>query len=443
MTARSALEEALEYLINEDHDKAVEAFHEFVVQKARAIHETLIEDDDLDDEIDEAIDKDKEEVDEAKDKDEVDEAKDEEVDEDKEEVDEAKKVDEKEEKEVDESIADMRHNIRSDEYFGRDELTTEDDDNGEDEMGNGFGDADAEMDLGDNGDIGDNGDMGMEGEEVVIAPDQAADLAGALAELQAKFDEIVGPVEVEDEMDMDNMDMDMEVGDEMGGDEYPEEPAEESFGNEFDGRYMGEGKDEEEVDESEDKDDVDEAVSHGQGVMDVKSGVDRYGKGGSGDSLLSNSDAKLPEGAEFDFDLTEEDFLDLEEGLKAVNVQMGGEQGGVKFAGEETNTKSPVADKDSSKLLGTGSKDMISKQTEHGTYDLETAPTNDSLPHSGDNSRDKADQTGSPSRSQVSKGGGLDKQKGYGKGEVGAGKFAGTETNVKSPIGSQGTRNDS
>ncbi|KKN44257.1 hypothetical protein LCGC14_0694620 [marine sediment metagenome] len=435
MTARSALEEALEYLINEDHDKAVEAFHEFVVQKARAIHETLIEDDDLDDEIDEAVDK--EEVDEAKDKDEVDETKDEEVDEDKEEVDEAKKeVDEKEEKEVDESIADMRHNIRSDEYFGRDELTTEDDDDNGDEMEFG-GDDEAEMDLGD-----ENG-MGMEGEEVVLQPDEAADLAGALAALQAKFDEIVGPVEEP----MDDMGMEEPMGD-MGaeepmGDEF-EEPAEESFDRFGGGRYM-EGKDEE-VDESDDSDDskeVDEAVSHGQGVMDTKSGVDRYGKGGSGDSLLSNSDAALPEGAEFDFDLTEEDFLDLEEGLKAVNVQMGGEQGGVKFAGEETNTKSPVADKDSSKLLGTGSKDMISKQTEHGTYDLETAPTNDSLPHSGDNSHDKADSTGSPSRSQVSKGGGLDKQKGYGDGEVGAGKFAGTETNVKSPIGSQGTRNDS
>lgn len=438
MTARSALEEALEYLINEDHDKAVEAFHEFVVQKARAIHETLIEDDDLDDEIDEAVDKD--EVDEAKDE-EVDESKKDEVDEDKEEVDEAKKeVDEKEEKEVDESIADMRHNIRSDEYFGRDELTTEDDEENGDEMEFG-GDDEAAMDLGDEGGMDMEG--GMEGEEVVLQPDQAADLAAALAELQAKFDEIVGPVEPE--MDMD---MDMEVGDEMGGEEYgddmgaEEEPAEESFDRFGGGRYM-EGKDEE-VDESDNsEEEVDEAVSHGQGVMDTKSGVDRYGKGGSGDSLLSNSDAKLPEGADFDFDLTEEDFLDLEEGLKAVNVQMGGEQGGVKFAGEETNTKSPVADKDSSKLLGTGSKDMISKQTEHGTYDLETAPTNDSLPHSGDNSHDKADSTGSPSRSQVSKGGGLDKQKGYGDGEVGAGKFAGTETNVKSPIGSQGTRNDS
>jgi len=384
MTARSALEEALEYLINEDHDKAVEAFHEFVVQKARAIHETLIEDDDLDDDIDEAVDEDKDEVDEAK-KDEVDEAKDEEVDEaKKDEVDEAKdeEVDEAKDEEVDESIADMRHNIRSDEYFGRDELATEDhEENGEMDMD--YSDGEAEMDLGDEGGM----EGGMEGEEVVLQPDQAADLAGALAELQAKFEEIVGPVEPEmDDMGMDDMGMDMDNGDDYDNGDYEEEPADESFG----GRYM-EGKDEE-VDESDDKDDVDEAVSHGQGVMDTKSGVDRYGKGGSGDSLLSNSDAALPEGAEFDFDLTEEDFLDLEEGLKAVNVQMGGEQGGVKFAGEETNTKSPVADKDSSKLLGTGSKDMISKQTEHGTYDLETAPTNESLPHSGDNSHDKADQ---------------------------------------------------
>ena len=149
-------------------------------------------------------------------------------------------------------------------------------------------------------------------------------------------------------------------------------------------------------------------------------------------------DSKLPEAAEFDFDLTEEDFLDLEEGLKQVDVKMGGEQGGGKFAGEETNTKSPVADKDSSKLLGTGSKDMISKRDDHGGYKRETEPTSGSLPHSEDNSKDKASTP-----SSVGKGGGLEKQSGYGEGEVGAGKFAGQETNVKSPIGSAGTRNDS
>jgi len=434
MTTKSALEEALEFLINEEDGKAVEAFHNFIVQKARAIHESLIEDDEMDDDIDESLEldekKDDKEVNEKDSSEEVDEAKEEEVDE------------SKEKEEVDEDITDSRHEIRSDEYFGRDELTAEDE-------GDDMDDDEAEVDLGD--EMGDEAGVADEVEgEVTMDADDAQDLAAALEDLSRKFAEITGvdvgdEEEADDDMgDMDDMDDMGDMGDMEGGNQ--EVAAEEGFGLERPGfsnpTMFGEGEEDKEVDESKDKDEVDEAVTHDPGVQkDHK--TDEHGNHGSRDNIRHNDDAKLPESAEFDFDLTEEDFLDLEEGLKQVSVSMGGEQGGVKFAGEETNTKSPVADKDSSKLLGTGSKDMISKQAEHGTYKLETAPGSGDLPHSGDNSHESADQTGSPSRSEVLKGGGLDKQKGHGEGEAGAGKFAGTETNVKSPIGSQGTRNDS
>lgn len=406
MTTKSALEEALEYLINEEDDKAVEAFHSFIVQKARAIHESLIEDDEMDDDIDESL-----ELDEDDDEEEVNEASQEE------EVDESKETEE-----VDEDITDARHEIRSDEYFGRDELTAEDEDMDDDE---------AEMDLGDEmGDEVEGGEEEAEG-EVTMGTDDAQDLAAALEDLSRKFAELTGVEEPEGEEDMD---MDMN-----GGEEVPDEevPAEEGFESPT---MFGESE-EEEVDESDETEEVDEAVSHDPGVQkDHK--TDEYGRHGNADSVKHNEDAKLPESAEFDFDLTEDDFLDLEEGLKQVNVSMGGEQGGVKYAGEETNTKSPVAQRDKSDVKA-DPKTMPSKQKEHGTYNLESAPTSGNLPHSGDNSHDSASQTGDPKRSEVSKGGGLEKQKGYGEGESGAGSFAGTEKNVKSPIGSAGTRNES
>ena len=119
MADKTHLEEALEFLINEEEEKAVSSFHKFIVDRARTIHESLLEDDDeLDENIDsEEVDESKEEeVDESKDeveesKEEVEESKDEEVEESKdEEVDESKK------EEVDESM---------NEFFGEDDLEGE------------------------------------------------------------------------------------------------------------------------------------------------------------------------------------------------------------------------------------------------------------------------------------------------------------------------------
>ena len=73
----SKFEQLLDYLVNEEMDKANELFHEIVVEKSRDIYENLIAEEE-DEEVDEASD---EEVDEAADEEEVDEAYDEETDE--------------------------------------------------------------------------------------------------------------------------------------------------------------------------------------------------------------------------------------------------------------------------------------------------------------------------------------------------------------------------
>lgn len=437
MTARSSLEEALEFLLNEDEEKANLAFHNFIIKSAQSIHESFIAEDDLDNDIDESddtADKD-DEVNEADDSEEVDESKkDEEIDE------------SKDKEEVDENFG----GVQADEYFSRDELTTEDDMDMDDEGGEmgmdmEMGDDEAEADLGD--------EMGAEGEEVTLDASDVEELRATLDDLQSKFDALVGGGEG-DEMGMDmDMDMEPEGGDMDDMEMEPDEGLGETGPNDpeninrktgaigRDGQYSSgrmqyESKEE---DLDEDEDELDEAITHEAGVVAKKNAkTDPHGKHSQGTSNLHNSDARLPEAATFDYDLTEEDFLDLEEGLKTIDVKMGGEQGGGKFAGEETQTVSPVADKDSSKLLGTGSKDMISKRDDHSGYNRESEPTSGKLPHAEDNSKDKASPL-----TDVAKGGGLEKQKGYGEGEVGEGKFAGTETNVKSPIGSAGTRNES
>jgi len=375
MTNRTHLEEALEFLINEEGEQATASFHKFIIGSAKTIHESLMAEDAIDDDITEGDEK----VEETKDE-EVTEAKDEEVTE---------------------------------------EAETDTDDKVEEGMNEYFS----------------GGDLGEAGDEV--APDMELDAApemdetvtvplSDLEELKAKFEEITAAVP---ELADDDLGAELGAVDDVAtGDEFAAES------NPF-----AEG--EENKEEA-----VEEAVSHGDGVQST-AGTDANGGGthGKNASIAHNSDvgnkddSKLSETAEFDFDLTEDDFLDLEEGLKSVSVSMGGEQGGVKYAGEETNTKSTVADKDKSDVKA-DPKTMISKQDEHGTYKRESAPSNDKLPHSGENNHDKAE--GTPGRSSVSGHGGLESNSGNDGGEQGGKKFAGKETNTKSIIGSAGSRNE-
>jgi hypothetical protein len=386
MVDKKHLEEALEFLINEEEEKAVASFHNFIVTKAREIHESIMEDDELDDEIDE----------EAKvdDDDEVTESKD--ADDDDDEVTESKDDD-------DDEVVEEGMN----EFYGQGDLGEMDDE------------VDMDADMGAADDIGAGGDdMEMGGETVEVATDE-------LLDLQTKFDSLMAAAGLGDE---DEVDMPMDMGDEMGGMDDMDDMGDEEMSPMY-------------------EENVDEAVSHGDGVQSAQGGAGTDSTGGGTHSRnpklahngdVGKGDGKIKEGEDFDFDLTEEDFLDLEEGLKAVSVTMGGEQGGVTYAGEETNTVSPVAQKDKSDVHA-DAKTGASKQSEHNTYKREAAPTNDKLPHSNENNHDKAE--GTPGRSSVAGAGGLDSNSGQG-GEQGKKKFAGTEVNVKSPIGSAGTRNE-
>ena len=157
-------EQLIEYVINDEEQKARDLFHEIVVEKSRGIYEELM----AEEEIEEAKDED-EELDEAKDE-ELDEAKDEE------ELDEAKEEDE----ELDESMMDEMGGDQADDLI--DDIETEEQGlsmEGDEEM------ADEE---------GGEGDL----------EDRVVDLEDKLDELMAEFEALMGDdgQEGEDEMDI-------------------------------------------------------------------------------------------------------------------------------------------------------------------------------------------------------------------------------------------------
>jgi hypothetical protein len=182
-------EELLDLLINEEHEKANELFHEIVVEKSRSIYENLIAEED-DEEADESREEDDESVEEAS-----------------EEEDES--VDEGADEEADESI-DLEDSYMMD---------------GGDEHDDGLG-GDATDDLGaEIGATDDEPEMGGEGGE-----EQAIfDIKNAIEELEAAFAEL----EASQGSEADDDFGDEEGDDEEGDDEMMGQPA-------FEGRKLRE-----------------------------------------------------------------------------------------------------------------------------------------------------------------------------------------------------------
>ena len=173
-TMSTKFEQLLDYLVNEEMDKANELFHEIVVEKSRSIYENLIAEED-DEEMDEAAED--EEMDEAR-------------EEDDEEMDESM-----EDEEMDESEEDLE-----DSYMMDGETGDETDDLG--------GEISAD---GDNFDAPSDDDMGGEGDE-----DSAMmDIKNAIEELEAAFAEL----EQAQGSENGDMDMDSEFGDEEDGED--------------------------------------------------------------------------------------------------------------------------------------------------------------------------------------------------------------------------------
>lgn len=187
-------EQLLDYLVNEEMDKANELFHEIVVEKSRDIYENLIAEEEQED-MDEAAD---EEADES-----VDEAADEEADE---------SVDESADEETDESV-DLEDSYMMD---GDDEEPEAGGMEKTDDFGGDIGATDDEMD-------------GPGGEEGAIM-----DIKTAIAELEAAF------AELEQSKGMGGDDS--FGGDDMGGDDMGpdmgDEPKEEEMMGMHEGRRM-------------------------------------------------------------------------------------------------------------------------------------------------------------------------------------------------------------
>ena len=160
-------EQLIEYIINEQEDKARELFHQIVVEKSRDIYESLIDEEDFG-----------------------------------------------------EAVSDNQVDSLVDEVSADEEGVNEDDDEMVDDLGmgdepEGMGGMDAEMDM--DGGMDMDAEMGGEGD----VETRVSDLEDALDELKAEFDALMSQEEGEGEHDeMGDMEVDMDADDGM------EEPKE-------------------------------------------------------------------------------------------------------------------------------------------------------------------------------------------------------------------------
>lgn len=153
---KSILERALVHLLNEENEKAEELLHQFVIETARGIHETLREGDE-------------------------------------------------------ELEADLDADMEGDEFFGEDDLDDEADVKAAEDLSDDLGEevpAEAEAE-----DLTDDA-LEVEGEEGNIES-EIEDFEQELADLQAKFDAMLSQIEGEEEEVMDAVDDMEDMGDDM------------------------------------------------------------------------------------------------------------------------------------------------------------------------------------------------------------------------------------
>lgn len=243
------LEKVLEHLINGNEDKAKELLHQVFIEKARSIHEELIN-------MDEEHDIDGDDMNDFA----------HEVDHKSDELDELANEIEAEETMAEDEVVDMDAEIDM-----PDDMGGEMDDMGDDADMMDMGDAEG-GDMGDEmgDDMGD--DMGDETPDVEDLEDQMHDLEDALAELKAEFEKLESGEDMSD--DDSEVEDEVEVSDEDSDEEEveAEEELDEAAVTEEDEC----DEDEEEMDESwlSEFDDLEESVSlekvavpHGEGEV--------------------------------------------------------------------------------------------------------------------------------------------------------------------------------
>ena len=195
MADRSKFEKMLELLVNENKEAAEELFHEIVVEKSREIYESLLEEEQEDEDIDEAADEDDDDVEESS------------------------------EDDLDESDDDLE------EGFDLDTFEVAPDFMGGDATDDFENDVDASQDD-DMGDMDGMDDM-EDGSDDADLKSEVMDIKDALEELIAKFDSMMDHEEGEmddDEGEMDDDEGDMDFGaDDEEGDEEEDMPSKEAF----------------------------------------------------------------------------------------------------------------------------------------------------------------------------------------------------------------------
>jgi hypothetical protein len=167
----SKYEQLIEYIINEQEDKARELFHQIVVEKSRDIYESLIDEQDLEEVGGNEV-----------------------------------------ESMVDEITGDEEGMQEAEDDMGDDEESMD----AGDDMGD---DEDMGMDVGDDLDMDGGDDMGMDGGDDM--ENRVMDLEDALDELKAEFDALMGGNDVGDN-DMGGDDMGMDIGDDEGDEDMGE-----------------------------------------------------------------------------------------------------------------------------------------------------------------------------------------------------------------------------
>lgn len=403
MQRRSKLEQVLEHLVHEEQDKAQELLHQFIVERARSIHEELMSDED------EVLEDD------------------------------------------DFSPEEAESEIESQEMF-----------DGED-LGDEEGDEDAmdDMEMGDEeatDDVEAEGDEGLE--------DKISELESELEELRKEFEELQGDGEEgeedfggEDDEDMemdgegeDELDVDMEMDDEGEGEEDDELKEVEDYttpkhnanrkhkGTAEYGQNKGKpmSTDVHETEEGDQgnvnrvknagykkadpmKTDVEDADGP-SGTHEFDDGY-AYKQAGWPGKAMSTESVDLDE--EWDiFDSLDESVLD---DLETVNVKMGGEQGGGKYAGNETHTDSPIPQKEPAQRFRNDKNSRLSsEQDTHQGFEREGAPKHENVPKYS-NVRDKSSSKLDHKEKAGDKSAMLNSDDGYG------------EPQTTSPIGSKGT----
>ena len=172
MSQQKKLEKVLDLLLSEDSNQAAELLHQIIVEKARVIYESIVDEED-DNQVEEESD--------------------------------------------DEVGGEPNHDFTK-------EISSDTDEVDADEQNDGEAGEDDENGFGDEGEEGEEGDEGEEGEG--STEERIEDLESQLADLRADFDRIMG----EEMQEPEHADLAGEFDDEEvepAGDEYSEEPADE------------------------------------------------------------------------------------------------------------------------------------------------------------------------------------------------------------------------